>query len=188
MAKPGDVIENPRIGARVVFLRTGAETAGEMLEADMFVAPGAKAAPFRHVHPAQEERFRVVAGGSLTTWVSGNEKTLEVGQECVVPAGALHNWWNSSDSEVHVRLEVRPALTFDRALEAIYALSRNGVRDPLQYAVTFWGYRENGGFPNKATMTLMAALSVVGRLLGYNQEYAYPYAPNPTGDAGTEPR
>ena len=88
MAKPGDVIENPRIGARMVFLRTGAETNGEVLEADLFVQPGRKAPP-RHLHPNHEERFRVVSG-SLTTWVSRHESALLVGEECVVPKGSVH--------------------------------------------------------------------------------------------------
>jgi len=45
VARLGDVIENPRIGARMVFLRTGAETNGQLLQADLFVRPGGKAPP-----------------------------------------------------------------------------------------------------------------------------------------------
>ena len=41
MAKPGDIIENPRIGARTVFMRTGAETDGQLLETDLFFQPNA---------------------------------------------------------------------------------------------------------------------------------------------------
>src|SRR4051794_27001802 len=119
MAKPGDVIENPRIGARLVFLRTGQETDGQLLEMDLFVKPGCKAPP-RHIHSGQEERFKVVAG-SLTTWVSGKESMLYAGELSTAPKGALHTWWNSGESEAHVRVEFRPAFKGDRALEAIYS-------------------------------------------------------------------
>ena len=36
MAHAGAVIENPVVGDRIVFLRTTADTAGELLEFDLF--------------------------------------------------------------------------------------------------------------------------------------------------------
>ena len=71
MPKPGDIIENPRIATRLVFLRTGQETGGQLLEMDLFVKPGGKAPP-KHIHRNQDEHFRVIAG-SLTTWIAGKE-------------------------------------------------------------------------------------------------------------------
>ncbi len=172
MARPGDVIENPRIGARMVFLRTGAETNGQLLEADLFVKPGGKAPP-KHIHPFHEERFRVVAG-SLTTWVSGQESALPTGEECVVPKGAVHTWWNSGDCEAQVRVEFRPAARTE-GLEAIYAFAQDGVRNPLQYAVTFWAFRKDGTLPGLAPKILLPCLAALGRLLRYKPDYPYPY-------------
>jgi quercetin dioxygenase-like cupin family protein len=172
MARTGDVIENPRISARMVFLRTGAETNGQLLEADLFVKPGGKAPP-RHIHPFQEERFSVVTG-SLTTWISGKESAVTAGEESVVPKGAVHTWWNSGDCDAHVRVEFRPAIRTE-GLEAIYAFAQDGVRNPLQFAVTFWGFREDGTLPGLAPKTLLLCLAFLGRLLGYQPGYPYPY-------------
>ena len=171
MSKPGDVIENPRIGARVVFLRTGQETGGQLLETDLFVKPGGKAPP-KHTHPNQDEYFRVIAG-TITTWISGKESILSAGEECTAPKGTLHTWWNGGKSEAHVRVEFRPALRGDLALEAIYALFRDRVRNPLQWAVTFWEFREEGGFPSVLVKIVIAGLAGIGRLLGYKPNYPY---------------
>ena len=61
MAKAGDVIENPVIGDRVVFLQTSRDTNGALLELDIFARAGAQGPP-EHIHPEQEERFTVLAG------------------------------------------------------------------------------------------------------------------------------
>lgn len=172
MAKPGDVIENPRIGARCVFLRTGRETGGQVMEADLFVQPGSKAPP-KHVHPIQEERFKVIEG-SLTTWVSGKESSLRAGDECVVPQGALHTWCNAGESEARVRIVFRPALRADEGLEALYAMAQNGNRNPLQFAVTMWDFRREGTFTG-AMQLVFVCMASLGRLLGYKPSYPYPY-------------
>jgi uncharacterized cupin superfamily protein len=54
---------------------------------NLFIRPGSKAPP-KHNHPRQEESFKVTQG-SLTIWVSGTESTLQAGEKCVVPQGAL---------------------------------------------------------------------------------------------------
>ena len=61
MARPGAVIENPVIGDRITFLRTTAETAGELLEFDIFARAGAQGPP-EHIHPHSTERFEVLRG------------------------------------------------------------------------------------------------------------------------------
>ncbi len=171
MPKPGDIIENPRIGARAVFLRTGQETNGQLVETDLFVQPGGKAPP-KHFHPNQDESFRVIAG-TLTTWIAGTESRLGAGEERTVPKGVMHTWWNSGQSEAHVRVEFRPALRGDLALEAIYGLFREQVKNPLQWAVTFWEFRQEGGFPSVILKFVVAGLAGIGRLLGYEPNYPF---------------
>ena len=172
MARPGDVIEDPRIGARIVFLRTGAETNGQLLEVDLFLKPGGKAPP-KHLHPNYEERFRVVKG-SLTVWVSAKQSVLKAGEECVVPKGGIHACWNSGNCEAQVRGEFRPAARTER-LEAICAFAQHGVRNPLQYAVTLWAFRQDTALPGLVPKVLLPCLAALGRLLGYKAEYPYPY-------------
>ena len=172
MARPGDVIEDPRDGARIVFLRTGAETNGQLLELDLFLRPGGKAPP-KHVHPNHEERFRVVSG-SLTAWVSGQLSTLVAGDECVVPKGCVHTCWNSGNGEARVHGEFRPAARTER-WEAIFAFAQDRVRNPLQYAVTLWEFRQDVTFPGLAPKILLPCLAALGRLLRYKADYPYSY-------------
>jgi quercetin dioxygenase-like cupin family protein len=172
MAKPGDTIENPRIGARTVFLKTGRESGGELMEADLFVQPRNKPPP-KHIHPNQVERFRVIER-SLTVWVPGREIVLRPGDEYAVPKGTLHTWRNAGTSEARVCVEVRPTGRFDEGLEALYAMIQNGNRNPFQFAVTMWSFRSDGTFPFPMNV-LLALMAALGRLLGYNPNYPYPY-------------
>ena len=54
--KAGDEIVNVVTGERLVFHRTSAETDGDHVLVEAFVAPGGHVAA-AHVHPNQEERF-----------------------------------------------------------------------------------------------------------------------------------
>ena len=61
MITTGQSITNPVTGETLVFRKTAADTNGEPVVVETFVEPnGAVAAA--HVHPAQEERFEVLAG------------------------------------------------------------------------------------------------------------------------------
>jgi quercetin dioxygenase-like cupin family protein len=61
MIRKGDTIENPITGERVRFLKTSAETGGELVLIDTTVAPNGFVAA-EHVHPYQSERFEVLTG------------------------------------------------------------------------------------------------------------------------------
>jgi hypothetical protein len=51
---------------------------------------------------------------------------------------------------------------------------QKGNRNPLQFAVTMWSFRNEGTFPFPMNF-LLAAMAALGRLLGYNADYPYPY-------------
>lgn len=61
MAKAGDVLDIAALGMRIVFVRTAAETDGEVLEYEVIGRPRGFPAQ-RHVHPRQSERHEVLAG------------------------------------------------------------------------------------------------------------------------------
>jgi hypothetical protein len=61
MIRRGDTIANPVTGERVTFLKTSAETDGELVLIDTTVAPGGFVAA-EHLHPYQSERFEIVFG------------------------------------------------------------------------------------------------------------------------------
>ncbi|MGZ6708666.1 MAG: cupin domain-containing protein, partial [Solirubrobacteraceae bacterium] len=61
MAYAGQSITNPVSGERFTFLRTAADTGGELLEFLLELTPDG-AVPGAHVHPEQTETFHVVEG------------------------------------------------------------------------------------------------------------------------------
>ncbi len=61
MAYSGQVLDNPVSGGRIVFRKTAADTGSALLAFEFFLAPDGHI-PGLHVHPAQEERFKVVRG------------------------------------------------------------------------------------------------------------------------------
>ena len=85
MASAGDVIENPIQGDRIVFRSTARETHGEALALEVFVSSGAAGSPY-HIHPGQEERFKVIAG-LIRARIDGRDHRFTTGDECVVAPG-----------------------------------------------------------------------------------------------------
>jgi hypothetical protein len=61
VAKAGDEIVNPRTRQRMVFLKTGTETGGELLRIDSYNPPS-PLLESEHVHPLQESGAEVISG------------------------------------------------------------------------------------------------------------------------------
>ena len=186
MAKAGDVIENPVIGDRVVFLRTGAETGGALLEIDLFAKPGASGPP-EHVHPHHEERFTVLAG-TLSGRIGGRSIAAGPGEELVVPPGTPHTWWNAGNTDFHVRVALRPAGRMDEFLEAAYGLAKDGRTNAkglpslLQLAVLVTAYFDTNHLakpPLVIQKIVFGPLAILGRLLRYRSDYPYPHQRGP---------
>ena len=182
MARPGAVIENPVIGDRVVFRQTTAETAGALLEFDMFVRPGAPGPP-DHVHPGSGERFEVLRG-TLRARVAGTERVVAAGEVLTVPAGTLHTWWNAGEDEAQVRVELTPAGKMERFLETIYGLAsagrtnRKGVPGFPQLSVFAPAYFDTNHIvrpPLAVQRVIFGLVAPFARLLGYRPDYPYPY-------------
>lgn len=181
MVQPGDVIENPVTGERIVFLQTGEETAGEQLRFDLFAEPGGFPTT-EHIHPSQTEHF-LVKVGKLRLQQQGEEKVYEEGEEATIFAGTPHMWWNTSDSELQARVELRPAGRFASFIKSLFALAQAGKTDDegmpnlLQLAVMMDEY---GGtiYPSKpprpVQKLVFAILAPIGRGLGYRADYPYP--------------
>ena len=70
------------------FIRTAAETDGELLEMESTYREGA-GLPAAHFHPAQDESFEVLEG-TVTTIIDGVETSHAAGETFQVPAGAVH--------------------------------------------------------------------------------------------------
>ena len=182
MARTGAVIENRVIGDRIVFRRTTADTAGELLEFDLFARSGAQGPP-EHVHPQATEHFQVIQG-ELRARVAGVEHAVGVGQSLVIPPGTLHTWWNSGAAEVQVRVQLTPAGRNETFLETIYALASlgrtnsKGVPGMLQLSVFAPSYFDTNHIVRPPLLVQRVVLGIIApfaRLLGYRPDCLYPY-------------
>jgi quercetin dioxygenase-like cupin family protein len=190
MAKSGDVLVNPALGARIVFRRTAAETNGEAVEFDFFLRPHTYVIR-PHAHPFQEERTHVVAG-ELRGIGGGTARRLGPGESMVVPPGVLHYWGNDGDEESHWIVEFRPALKADDFLEAIWSVAARGhagsdglPKNFFQGVVIIAEFRKEVR-PNMPWLIWQIGLHVlapIGRWLGYS---AYPHLSSPSRSEARE--
>jgi mannose-6-phosphate isomerase-like protein (cupin superfamily) len=141
MARRGDLYENRVTGERAVILR--GEEAGDGVSAlvHLVVRPGGAVAG-EHVHPAIEERFKVISG-RLQARIDGRERELGPGDEVTVPAGVAHDWWNAGDEEAGVIVELTPPEPrFLEMIATLFGLANSGrsnakgMPSPLQMALT----------------------------------------------------
>lgn len=103
--------------------RLGFHRDGDVLHAEVWAAPGSDVPA--HYHPAQEERFEVLAGRVRFT-INGKRINGGPGTRLVAPADVTHSFRNTGDVEAHLRAEVEPALELQGFLEEAAALARAG--------------------------------------------------------------
>jgi quercetin dioxygenase-like cupin family protein len=126
MDAPRDV-SDPTSGQRWVFKRTGAETNGELLEADLYVSPGGFVRS--HMHPTQEEAFTGVEG-TFVLDVAGETRAVGPGETVVIPARTPHGFRKAREA-AQLQVTMRPALALDDYFRAYLGLSRDGrIRVP----------------------------------------------------------
>ena len=77
MARAGEEIYNPVQNDWIVFRETTQDTSGQLLSAELVVAPRGGGTPL-HVHPNQEEHFKVLSG---TLGVQVGEEHRSLGEE-----------------------------------------------------------------------------------------------------------
>jgi quercetin dioxygenase-like cupin family protein/uncharacterized protein YndB with AHSA1/START domain len=124
MTRPGDILEIPALGMRIVFARTAAETDGSVLEYEVIGRPRGFPAQ-GHVHPRQSERHEVISG-ALRVSMGGQARVLGPGESILIPAGTPHRHYADGEAEGHVRVELRPALRTSELLERLAALDAAG--------------------------------------------------------------
>lgn len=122
----GRVIENPVSGERIVIPATAAQTGGDVLAWELFLAPGGRV-PSSHAHPQQEELFTVV-DGVLRFRVAGRRTTLRPGESVRVSPGRVHSFANPGRRTTHVLVETRPALGMQALLETAAAMAAETQR------------------------------------------------------------
>lgn len=133
--------------------------------------------PPRHLHPAQDEHFEVLAG-ALTARVGDRERTLHRGDALEVARGSVHQMWNAGAEPASVLWRTVPAgrtLEWFRALDALQRegrVARNGMPGPLAIAVLLTEYRDVIEFvtpvPPALARGALALLAPLGRRRGYD--------------------
>ena len=190
MISKGQTLRNDVTGETLVFRTTAAETDGASVVVEAFVEPdGAVAAA--HVHPAQEERFEILAG-EVEFKLGKNTIVAKPGDRVLVPVGTPHRFRNVGDETAHFVCEVTPALGFEQLIETMFSLAedgkvnKKGMPNPLRLAVIA---RHHFGdvrlpFPPAWIQRLGLAFGApLGRMLGFKATYepAAPKAPTALG-------
>jgi quercetin dioxygenase-like cupin family protein len=103
--------------------RLGFHRDGYILHTEVWAAPNGDVPA--HYHPAQEERFEVLAGTVRFT-INGKRINAGPGTRVVAPVGAKHSFRNTGEVEAHLLVEVEPALELQGFLEEAAALARAG--------------------------------------------------------------
>jgi uncharacterized protein YndB with AHSA1/START domain/mannose-6-phosphate isomerase-like protein (cupin superfamily) len=122
MAKSGDVLDIPEMGVRVRFLRTAADTGGELTEFEV-VGRARGLLTQAHVHAHQTERLEPVSG-AMRLVMDGEDRLLRPGDAAEVPPGTSHRQIPVDDGTV--RVTTRPARGTEGFLERLAELSRDG--------------------------------------------------------------
>lgn len=133
-------ISNRQTGQDIIFLQTGADTNGTLLEMEATYS-GKSKEPIAHYHPFQEEWFTVLQG-ELTLRINENLTVLKEGSTIHIPAAQAHAMWNSREEKAVVNWKVRPALDTESFLKTFTGFANDGktnakgVPDILQLSLT----------------------------------------------------
>jgi hypothetical protein len=65
-----------------------------------------------------------VLEGELTMSHGGHTRILEKGEGSVIEPNVWHDWWNASDRDARVRVDIRPGERFVNLIETCYGLAR----------------------------------------------------------------
>lgn len=114
-------IRDPWHRQTVTFVTRASDSAGELLAAEVRLAPGGSVP--RHVHLRQDERVQV-AEGSLVVRVGRRERVVNPGEAADVPRRTLHVVRNAGPVEARFVLEIRPARRMESAMRALFFVMR----------------------------------------------------------------
>ena len=131
-----ETMENPRLNYErriynpvqkdyATFLKTAAETDGELSLLEVELAP--HGGNFMHYHTEFSESFEVLEG-ELHLQVGEEFLTLQPGEFAVAQPGEYHRFYSLSDEPIRFRVEIRPGHPgFEQALQIGYGLASDGL-------------------------------------------------------------
>lgn len=120
-------IINPLIQDTITFVRTSAETHGELSELELTLMLGG--GPPLHYHTSFTETFTAIEG-ELEIQTEDGQRTLRPGDSFTVPIGVEHRFHNATGHEITFRAVTRPGSPgFENALCIVYGLAADGLTD-----------------------------------------------------------
>jgi len=173
---------NPVTGEMAHILTGPADEPRPLIEVVLFLQPGAAVAG-AHRHPTLIERFEVIEG-EVSFLIDGEERAMRPGDGVAeVPAGTVHDWWNSGsgiarvEAAVEVAAGAAPASAerFIGLIEALWSLGAlgavgdDGMPDPIWLAAIGREYRDVIRFeqpPAPIQAVLFPLLATTARVLG----------------------
>jgi len=176
--KVGEVWENPVTRERAAILERPWDNQAGRVTAELAALVGARVVG-EHYHPALVECFTPV-DGELTVKRNGQISILRQGETAVIKPGVWHDWWNASDHDARVRVEITPGERFAHMIETFYGLARLGYTDrkgmpyPLQLALCAEEFRDVIVFrspPPAVQRVIFGALAPLARWRGYRPTY-----------------
>ena len=174
----GEVWENPVTRERSEIIELPWENPEQRAVAKLTALVGARVVG-EHMHPALRESFSVIEG-ELTVVLDGRQSTLRAGESAEVEPGVWHDWWNDSDDDALVRVEVSPGTRFVHMIETLFGLAREGyvngkgMPHPLQLAVTAREFSDVFVLrkpPHPVQKVAFAAMAPIAHRLGYQGTY-----------------
>jgi len=174
----GEVWENPVNRERLTILELPWQNP-EGRAVDELTALVGERVVGEHRHAAMVERFTVLEG-ELTVKRDGQTSILREGETGTAEAGVWHDWWNASDRDARVRVEVTPGERFAHMIETFFGLARlghvngKGMPHPLQLALTAREFSDVVVFrspPPAVQRALFGTLAPLARWRGYRATY-----------------
>jgi quercetin dioxygenase-like cupin family protein len=182
-AERARTIYNPIRRDRVTFLKTAAETGGELMLVEVELAPGGGNA--LHYHTSFAERFTPIIG-ELGVLVGKEQHMLRPGESALVKQHVTHRFYNGSDQPNRFYVEIRPAQAgFEQSLRIGYGLAADGQtnatgipKDLLALAVLLELSDTRLTGPLSLLNPIFGLLARIGRWRGVEAALVARYAPH----------
>jgi quercetin dioxygenase-like cupin family protein len=174
----GEVWDNPVTGERATILERPWDNPAGRGTGELTALVGARVMG-EHLHPTVVEKFTVLEG-ELTVKCNGKTSILSQGETAIIERNVWHDWWNASERNARVRLEVTPGERFLHMIETFFGLARLGHTDrkgmpsPLQLALSALEFSDIIVFrspPPALQRAIFGALAPMARWRGYRATY-----------------
>ena len=174
----GELWENPVTGEYGSALELPWHNEQGRLVVELSALAGARVMG-EHYHPAITEYFTPLEG-ELTVKCNGQVRILRQGETAVVEPSVWHDWWNATDRDIRVRIEITPGERFLHMIETFFGLARLGYTDSkgvphlLQLALCAREFSDVMVLrtpPRLVQRAIFGALGLIARSRGFRATY-----------------